>query len=355
MLSKKRHIITLRALYPVVLPVRVRPDRLEYILNLSSLTVVTKVKFSITPEKLAYLASYNSDLEIGKMLGVRHGTVRYHRVKNGILSFTEQTGNMKMRSDGSTRRRGTHSQKSSDSLVVNYFDTIDSPQKAYWIGVLATDGCVSENNRISLSQNIRDAVLVERFASTVGAEMFLKTRVINNSGLLGKTKRSVMRTCRFTSKQMARSLEKEGITQRKTKTLDLSPCAYAFPEAYLLGCLDGDGSVGKINFHFSSASERWIDKTKSLIYSLTGEELKKYYRTSRDTGKGVFVLQGIRSNVKTLKRIYNVATDCPCLERKFSRFETYWLLNTASYWKDKVGSRAFVGPLLSGLDSGPTR
>lgn len=355
MLSKKRHSITPGVLYPLVLSVFVRPDRLEYILNLLFLSVVPKAKFKLTPEELANLALSKSDHEIGELIGVKPGTVRYHRIKNGILSFTEQTGNMKMRSDGSTRRRGTHSQESSDSLIVNYFDTIDTPEKAYWIGVLATDGCVSENSRISLSQTIKDSLLVERFARAVGADMFLKTKVTEDKKLLGKTKRSVMRICRFTSKQMADSLKNENITKRKTHTLEISPCAFVFPEAYLLGCLDGDGSVGKINFHFSSASETWIDSAKELIQRLTGEELTKYYRVSKDTQRGVFVLQGLRKNTKVLKRVYSVASECPCLERKLLRFKTYWLMKTASYWRDKVGSRAFVDPLLSGLDSGSTR
>ena len=355
MLSKKRHSITPRALYPLVLSVLVRPDRLEYILNLLFLSVVPKAKFKLTPEELANLALSKSDHEISELIGVKPGTVRYHRLKNGILSFTEQTGNMKMRSDGSTRRRGTHSRESSDSLIVNYFDTIDTPEKAYWIGVLATDGCVSENSRISLSQTIKDSLLVERFSSAVGADMFLKTKVTENTRLLGKTKRSVMRICRFTSKQMANSLKNEKITKRKTHKLEISPCAFVFPEAYLLGCLDGDGSVGKINFHFSSASESWIDSAKALIQDLTGEELTKYYRVSNDTQKGVFVLQGLRKNTDVLKRVYSVASECPCLERKLLRFETYWLMKTASYWRDKVGSRAFVDPLLSGLDSESTR
>ena len=353
--SKKRHTITPRALYPLVLPVLVRSGRLEYILNLLFLTVVPKIKFQLTPDELAELASHKSDHEIGELIGVRQGTVRYHRIKNEIPSFTEQTGNMKMRSDGTTRRRGTHSKESSDSLVVDYFDTIDSPEKAYWIGVLATDGCVSENSRISLSQTIDDSVLVERFAATLGATRFLKTKVTQNSSLLSKSKKSVMRICRFTSKQVAKSLEKQNVTHRKTHTLELSACAYLFPEAYLLGCLDGDGSVGKINFHFSSASEKWIDQARDLIYVLTEERLQKYHRISKDTGKGVFVLQGVRNNVGVLRRIYSVASECPCLDRKLSRFETYWLFKTASYWKDKVGFRAFVDPLPSVLDSGSTR
>jgi len=353
--SKKRHTITPKALYPLVLPVQVRPGRLEYILNLLFLTVMPKIKFQLTPAELEELASHKSDHEIGELTGVRHGTVRYHRIKNNIPSFTQQTGNMKMRSDGTTQRRGTHSKESSDSLVVDYFDTIDSPEKAYWIGVLATDGCVSENSRISLSQTINDAVLVERFAATMGAQQFLTTKVIQSSGLLSKSKQSTMRICRFTSKKVALSLGKQSITHRKTHTLEVSECAYVFPEAYLLGCLDGDGSVGKINFHFSSASEKWIDQANNLIHVMTGEKLQKYRRVSGDTGRGVFVLQGVRNNVGVLKRIYSVASECPCLNRKLSRFETYWLLKTASYWKDKVGSRAFVDPLPSGLDSGSTR
>ena len=309
----------------------------------------------LTDEWLSEQAALYSDFEIASSLGVKQGTIRYHRLKHSIPSFTESTGKMKMKDCGEIRRRGTHTKESSDNLKVNYFEEIDTPEKAYWIGVLATDGCVSENSRISLSQVIRDAWLVDKFASTVGAEMFLKTRKIKNESFLGKTKTKLMRVVRFTSKQMAFDLTKEQITQRKTKSLSISPCSFQFPEAYLKGCLDGDGCVGKINFRFSSGSENWIDQAHQLILKHTGHSLAKYRQISKDTNREVFILQGLRRDQLVLDWLYSAASGPSQMERKFLRYRDYWLDRTSSYWKDKVGTRALVDSLLSDLDSESSR
>ena len=308
-----------------------------------------EISFS-NPDYLRELAQKYSDLEIASRFGVRHGTIRYHRVKNGIPSFTEFTGKMKMVESGEIRRRGTHSKESSENLRVDYFHEITTPERAYWIGVLATDGCVSENSRISLSQTIRDAELVDTFAKTVGAEMFLKTRKIKNENFLGRSKTQIIRVVRFTSKQIAADLQKELIEKRKTKVLEVSPCAVLFPEAYFRGCLDGDGCVGKINFRFSSGSETWVDQARELIEQHTNHRLAKYRQISNQTNREVFILQGVRKDSAVLEWLYSENGGSNMLNRKFKRFKTYWLEKTSSYWKDKVGTRALVDSLPSVLD-----
>lgn len=309
----------------------------------------------LTPDWLSEQVKTCSDHEIATHLGVKPGTVRYHRMKYGIPSFTELTGNMKARGSGEARRRGTHSKESSDNLKVDYFNKIDVPEKAYWVGVIATDGCVSENSRISLSQTIKDAELVDKFALAIGARMFLKTREARNDSFLGENKTQITRVVRFTSKQIALDLLKEGITQRKTKSIAVSPCSLQFPEAYLKGCLDGDGCVGKINFRFSSGSELWIDQANQLILKHTGHSLSKYRQVSRDTNREVFILQGVRKDQPVLEWLYSEKSGSDQLHRKFQRFKAYWLERTSSYWKDKMGTRALVDSLPSELDSESSR
>lgn len=262
---------------------------------------------------------------------------------------------MKIRGTWEERRRGVHSARSSHELRVDYFQAIDQPEKAYWIGVIATDGCVSENSRISLSQTVRDGCLVESFAAAVGAEMFLHTRTVTHDGFLGAGNTRTYRCVRFTSQKMAADLARQGIKQRKTKVLCLSPCALTHPAAYLRGCLDGDGTVGKINFKFSSGSEAWIDQARDLIEGHTGHRLAKYRQISADTNREVFILQGVRGNQPVLEWIYSDEGGPRRLERKYERFRRYWLERSSSWWKDKVGARALVEALPSGLDSASSR
>lgn len=262
---------------------------------------------------------------------------------------------MKIKGSWESRRRGVHSKESSSNVKTNYFHSINKPEKAYWVGVLATDGCVSENSRIHLSQTIRDAQLVDDFAQAVGAEMFLKTRTVTHDGFLGNGNTRSMRVLRVTSKQMAADLAREGIVQRKTRILKVSPCASVYPAAYMRGCLDGDGTVGKINFKFSSGSEDWIDEARDLVFRETGRLLAKYRQFSNDTGREVFVLQGVRGDQPVLEWIYSEEGGTARMERKFLRFSRYWLERSSSWWKDKVGARALVEALPADLASASSR
>lgn len=284
--------------------------------------------------QLCELSKHYSDNEIAAMWGCRHGTIRYQRLKQNIPSYTEQTGQMKDKSTGVSRRRGTHNQINSDTLKVDYFESIDLPEKAYWIGMLATDGCVSENSRIHLALKADDRLTVECFARAVGASQFVSEKTVKHQSFLGQDKTNHCTSVRFTSKQMASDLAKQGIVPRKTKSLELSPCAFDFPQAYLRGYLDGDGSVGKINFHLCSGSEKVILQIRDLIKSFTSHELYLREQVSKTTNRKVWVLQGVRKNQPVLEWIYEDLENIPYMERKYIRFSRYWAERSSSYWKD---------------------
>lgn len=291
----------------------------------------------ITPEQLAQLEQLTyqySDHEIAQMWGVGHSTVRHHRKRRNIPSYTQRTGNLKDKTTGIPRRRGTHNQYNSDSLRINYFETIDSNEKAYWIGFLATDGCVSENSRISLSLNYDDRDCVDLLAKTLGVPHFTKERFVTHDGSLAKNKTSHRYGLRFTSQRMAADLARENIVPRKTKSLVVSPCSEHFPVGYLRGFLDGDGSVGKVNFHFSTGSEIAINQVRDLIEKHTGHRLYIRCSTSKDTNRQVWVLQGVRKDQPVLEWLYSDLESIPYMGRKYLRFLRYWVERSSSYWKD---------------------
>lgn len=355
-LSNQRHVLPQGLFIPWLCRLRGSTRQFRLSLTPSLFRGKNQLKLaSLSPEWLDARAATSSDHEIAAELGVTQATIRYHRVKHGIPSFTQRTGQMKIKGSWETRRRGVHSARSSEELNVDYFAEIDTPEKAYWIGVLATDGCVSENSRISLSQTAADGGLVDAFALSVGASMFLRTRTVTHDAFLGAGNTRTFRCVRFTSQKMAADLAMEGITHRKTKILRVSRCASRFPAAYLRGCLDGDGTVGKLNFKFSSGSEAWIDEARELIAVRTGRILSKYRQVSTATNREVFVLQGVRGDQPVLEWIYSPQGGECRMERKFQRFSQYWLERRSSWWKDRVGARALVEALPSKLDSASSR
>ena len=71
--------------------------------------------------------------------------------------------------DGFKIKRWSKSVLFSPDLDEHYFDAIDTPQKAYWLGLLMTDGCVyakkEKSLRLCLTLKTEDKYLIEQFLS----------------------------------------------------------------------------------------------------------------------------------------------------------------------------------------------
>lgn len=135
-----------------------------------------------------------------------------------------------------------------------YFESIDTEEKAYLLGLLATDGNVS-GNTISLALKARDRILLERFERAIG---------LRPSSIRPMLK-GMLRTA-VTSAEMARDLASHGVVPNKTKTLDWPR---GLPRRlwrhYLRGVFDGDGGISGRQWSIVSASERFILRTKSCL------------------------------------------------------------------------------------------
>lgn len=129
----------------------------------------------------------------------------------------------------------------------HYFDKIDTPDKAYWLGLLTADGCITNyHNRwvTNLSLMKEDKALVERFALDVETNLSVK-EYTNNTGFQ-RQDGGLHQECRISlcSEEFARNLEKYGIVPQKslrlTKVPELPNCLYRH---YIRGFFDGNGSV----------------------------------------------------------------------------------------------------------------
>lgn len=50
-----------------------------------------------------------------------------------------------------------------------YFDTIDSEEKAYWLGMMMTDGCVDKHGRTRLNLQTADEDHIRKFQKSIGS------------------------------------------------------------------------------------------------------------------------------------------------------------------------------------------
>lgn len=140
-------------------------------------------------------------------------------------------------------RHGIARRSSSDAHATHrvdqdYFQTIDTEEKAYWLGFLAADGHVCDRGTVRLTLAEVDADHVRRFAAAVGytGRVEIHTRPRD-----GRRFASVsIRRQRF-----AAALVGHGIVPRKTWSLEPWQGPPELMRHYWRGLVDGDGCIAQ--------------------------------------------------------------------------------------------------------------
>lgn len=61
----------------------------------------------------------------------------------------------------------------------NYFQNIDTPEKAYWLGFLEADGCISKNNtQLTFELQARDELSLYKFRSCLDSSHPVKQKTV---------------------------------------------------------------------------------------------------------------------------------------------------------------------------------
>lgn len=127
-----------------------------------------------------------------------------------------------------------------------FFDNIDTEEKAYWLGFITADGCVSDGNRLSIGLAIKDFEHLEKFKKSIKSDHNITIREGKGKLDLGKQR------CEITiiSKQIVQSLKDLGVNPRKTNRYLITRfTSINLRRHYWRGLIDGDGSIyiGKNN------------------------------------------------------------------------------------------------------------
>ncbi|MDQ2998289.1 MAG: hypothetical protein M3R61_14725, partial [Chloroflexota bacterium] len=138
-----------------------------------------------------------------------------------------------------------------DKSIANssFFEQIDSPEKAYWLGFIAADGSVDDRNariRVGLQEKDYGHLCVLRDNIAPQAEVRFRT-------VKGYTRCELV----FKSARMVRSLVVFGVVRNKTNRYrwpETLPNDFAIP--FILGYFDGDGSLC-LTLHHSTKRWRW--------------------------------------------------------------------------------------------------
>lgn len=256
------------------------------------------------------LASKMPDVEAAKVLGVSMVTFYKARKHFQIPSYFKQTGNRKKKS-GETYCFLDYNER--------YFEVIDSSDKAYFLGLLASDGNISPRLtavRIALKET--DSWILEQFRKFLGNQApELKTKISKNNGKEALPQKNLV----LSRKAMVDDLIKLGITPNKSHTLKLSCDLGNFKKDFLRGVWDGDGSITQRRFKVTTASlefayqlQNWISDISTVLLPIKTELTKN--------GKELYSLPGYVKDAKAIQAIYSKSK--LSIERKRKAYEQYW-------------------------------
>lgn len=200
----------------------------------------------------------------------------------------------------------------------NYFKKINSEDKAYFLGLIATDGSLSSDlkdekrRKLSIHLKAEDVHILKKF------KKFLRTKKkLYYAGVkyYGKkdTKSNPKYILEISSKKIHADLTKLGLTPNKTKLLKY-PNYKIVPKNlmrhYIRGAFDGDGSINKgktseIGLTFTSGSKRFLTGLKKELsrFGIKNTWIMNVYRfKGKIRLKQDYWYLKIRSHLKKKKR-----------------------------------------------------
>ena len=151
------------------------------------------------------------------------------------------------------------------TLNENYFDVIDTQEKAYIIGLLFADGCISErNNAIYISLKEEDKDILLKINKEIGSNRPLEFLNYNDKNKNWSNQYKLT----ISSKHMVESLRKLGIFPNKSLKIEFpSWVSNEYYFHFLRGYIDGDGSIFKTEKRMSFiATESFCNSVSKYLY-----------------------------------------------------------------------------------------
>ena len=256
------------------------------------------------------LKMYNNGwtmMTIAKYFGFKsYGPVRTVLLNEGV--------NLKLRIGSNSRV---------NALNESFFDVIDTPDKAYVLGWIISDGYV---NKYKLTFCIKDLEILEKIKLIMKSEH----KISNTNYYDKRTNKTYSRySLQITSKKLIDSLNKLGIYQAKSFTVDLPNIPKNLYQHLIRGIFDGDGYIGmsagktgNIIPRFSMiVSEKLYDKLEPIFNELDITFMSPEIIAVEDKNRILKIRVYRKSELsKFFNYIYGNG-DVTKLERKYTKFK----------------------------------
>lgn len=206
----------------------------------------------------------------------------------------------------------------------DYFETINSPDKAYWLGFLYADGCLDKKNSVRLGLASVDEEHVIKFQKAIGA---INNKIIHSEKKMnGKTYYQSIFTIR--DEKMHSDLTNLGCVNNKSLTLKFP--YEKIPEDlyshFIRGYFDGDGSINYTKKIYQGRQHHWrieFAGTKDFLTALKKILGKENLSLEKRKNFYCLTIGGAKQLEQILAYIYKDATDDICLRRKKEKYSQF--------------------------------
>ena len=209
----------------------------------------------------------------------------------------------------------------------NYFDNIDTPQKAYFLGLFYADGTVlkicskeKERFKICLELTEEDKYILEKLNQELNASNKIGIRFSRTNKIKDK-KANSKNSCyvSYSNQELYNGLIKLGVNNKKEKRSSLPKIPDEFMRYFILGLFDGDG--------IASSGKKWYIGFCGQ-YSLM-DDLGTYLKKELNIRKGKIYTRGNISYIgyyskKDKTNLFHYLYDdvkCVFLKRKFKKLK----------------------------------
>lgn len=172
------------------------------------------------------------------------------RLKKAGISFKRDYSKVRY------RRTGKH------DIDINFFKTIDTEEKAYFLGLMYSDGSVSDNQ---FYLKLKDEDVVIKFKKALKCDYPIKHN----------EKPYYNYILQVSSKEMCNDLINLGCFKNKTKIIQFPNINPSLHNHFIRGFFDGDGCIrvgitkGKCSFDITSASYTFLIQLKTILEPVT--------------------------------------------------------------------------------------
>lgn len=240
------------------------------------------------------------------------------------------------------------------------FDTIDTEEKAYWLGFMYADGSLSSStSTVELQLSSKDKEHLRKFSRFMRYNGEIKTKVNKKD----KNENVYYESCRvyFSNKHLWNSLNEKGCTPRKSLTLQF-PNESIFKDKSLIrhfirGYFDGDGSLGiydnKVDgYVYHNHCSMYFLGTKDILTHIAkyiGIPKEVCLRSSGPKTKNdIYILQ-YSTKEAFFATFYMYHNANVYLDRKYVKYMEYCRLYEESYreLQTNIGEGCDVNPEIS--------